>query len=61
MSINISGVTADGLSGPPNRITINCNYDNISGMNFVDVEWSPPTHPNGQIEFYNVILFSKKF
>ena len=30
-------------------------------MNFVDVEWSPPTNPNGQIEFYNVILYLKYF
>ena len=30
-------------------------------MNFVDVEWSPPTNPNGQIEFYNVITNSKYY
>ena len=54
--INVSGTTADGLSGPPTKIIINCNHDNISGMNFVDVEWSSPNNPNGQIEFYNVSL-----
>ena len=56
-SVSFIGITEDGLSGPPSRIIINCNHDNISGMNFVDVEWSPPTNPNGQIEFYNVILY----
>ena len=59
--LSFSGITEDGLSGPPSRIIINCNHDNISGMNFVDVEWSPPTNPNGQIEFYNVILYLKYF
>ena len=54
--INVSGTTADGLSGPPTKIIINCNHDNISGMNYVDVEWSSPSNPNGQIEFYNVSL-----
>ena len=54
--INVLGTTADGLSGPPTKIIINCNHDNISGMNFVDVEWSSPNNPNGQIEFYNVSL-----
>ena len=61
ISVPFIGITEDGLSGPPSRIIINCNHDNISGMNFVDVEWSPPTNPNGQIEFYNVITNSKYY
>ena len=52
----LPGTTDDGLSGPPARLSIKCNHDNISGMNFVDVEWSAPIKPNGQIEFYNVSL-----
>jgi len=52
----ITGSTYDGLAGPPADVTMNCRSDNISAMNWVDVKWQPPTHPNGVVEFYNVEL-----
>ena len=59
--MNVLGTTDDGLSGPPTQLAINCNHDNISGNSFVVFEWSAPTNPNGQVEFYNVsITFRQK-
>jgi hypothetical protein len=54
----VKGTTEDGKSGPPSNVLAACNYDNISGMNYVDVQWNMPLKPNGQIEFYNVSLKS---
>ncbi len=52
----VRGTTEDGLSGEPSGLEIDCKFDNISGMNYVDVSWSHPTRPNGEIEYYNVSL-----
>lgn len=51
-------ITEDGKSGPPARVDIYCKYDNISAMNYVDVEWAEPMKKYGQIEFYNVICIT---
>ena len=48
------GMTSDGKSGPPSNVVAQCKFDNISDMNFVEVEWAIPQKPNGLIEFYNV-------
>lgn len=52
----VHGTTEDGLSGEPSTVVATCKFDNISGMNYVDVSWSDPSKPNGQIEFYNIQL-----
>ena len=52
----IPGYTYDGLSGPPTDVSMTCRSDNVSSMNWVDVKWKPPTHPNGVVDFYNIIL-----
>ena len=31
-----------------------CKFDNVSDMNYVEVQWTKPKLPNGVIEFYNV-------
>ncbi len=49
--------TEDGLSGPPAAVTAACGHDNVSGMNFVEVQWGEPKNKFGQIEFYNVRKF----
>ena len=38
----------------PSNVVAQCKFDNISDMNFVEVEWAIPQKPNGLIEFYNV-------
>ena len=50
----VKGTTSDGKSGPPSNVVAQCKFDNISDMNFVEVEWAIPQKPNGLIEFYNV-------
>ena len=47
-------MTEDGKSGPPSNVIANCKFDNISDMNYVEVQWEFPQKPNGLIEFYNV-------
>ena len=51
---HITGTTSDGKSGPPSNVVAKCKFDNVSDMNFVEVEWAIPQKPNGLIEFYNV-------
>ncbi len=53
-STAVQGTTEDGKSGPPSHVVARCQFDNISDMNFVEVEWAIPQKPNGLIEFYNV-------
>lgn len=55
-SDSVSGTTEDGISGPPDTVKVSCNYDNVSGMNYVDVQWTPPSRKYGKIEFYNVLV-----
>ena len=50
----VKGTTEDGKSGPPANVQARCKFDNISDMNYVEVEWDMPHRPNGLIEFYNV-------
>ena len=50
----VKGITEDGKSGPPSNVVAQCKFDNISDMNYVEVQWDIPEKPNGLIEFYNV-------
>ena len=50
----VKGTTEDGKSGPPSNVVAKCKFDNISDMNYVEVQWAEPKRPNGVIEFYNV-------
>lgn len=50
----VDGTTEDGLAGPPAIVRVLCRNDNVSGMNFVEVEWQEPKQKYGEIEFYNV-------
>ena len=50
----VKGITEDGKAGPPSNVVANCKFDNISDMNYVEVQWDMPEKPNGLIEFYNV-------
>ncbi len=52
----VGASTEDGLSGPPAAASALCRHDNVSGMNFVEVQWNKPANPYGQIEFYNIQL-----
>lgn len=52
----VNGTTMDGISGPPENVTIDCKFDNISHTSFVFVTWKPPSQPHGTIMSYNVIL-----
>ncbi|XP_026471898.1 tyrosine-protein phosphatase 69D-like [Ctenocephalides felis] len=52
----VNGTTMDGLSGPPQNVTVICHFDNISHLTFVNVSWGPPLNKNGKITHYNVIL-----
>ena len=57
----VKGTTSDGKSGPPSNVVAKCKFDNISDMNFVEVEWAIPQKPNGLIEFYNVSAHNQSF
>ncbi|XP_046682093.1 tyrosine-protein phosphatase 69D isoform X2 [Homalodisca vitripennis] len=52
----INGTTMDGVSGPPENVTVICRYDNITRSSVVFVTWTPPSQPNGKIVYYNVVL-----
>ncbi len=52
----VAASTEDGLSGPPAAASAGCRHDNVSGMNFVEVQWREPRNKYGQIEFYNVSI-----
>ena len=53
----VTGTTEDGKSGPPSDVVAKCKFDNVSDMNYVEVQWTKPKLPNGVIEFYNVRIF----
>ena len=53
-SVAVKGTTEDGKSGPPSNVVAKCKFDNISDMNYIEIQWGEPKHPNGVIEFYNV-------
>ena len=53
----VTGTTEDGKSGPPSDVVAKCKFDNVSDMNYVEVQWTQPKLPNGVIEFYNVRNF----
>ncbi|KAF4532910.1 hypothetical protein B566_EDAN001514 [Ephemera danica] len=55
-SREVNGTTMDGVSGPPENVSVSCKFDNISRTSFVFVTWSQPSQPNGQIVRYSVIL-----
>lgn len=52
----IEGTTMDGVSGPPENVSVICKYDNISRSSYILVTWLPPAQPNGKIHHYNVVL-----
>ncbi len=51
-SAPVAATTEDGLAGSPDALRVLCRYDNVSGMNFVDVSWKEPINKSGHIEFY---------
>lgn len=53
-SEKVNGTTLDGISGPPENVTIECKFDNISHASFVFVTWKPPLQPHGTVVSYNV-------
>ncbi|XP_068082268.1 tyrosine-protein phosphatase 69D isoform X2 [Anabrus simplex] len=58
-SEEVNGTTMDGVSGPPENVTVVCHFDNVSSSSFVIVTWAPPRQPNGKIDRYNVTLIGE--
>lgn len=52
----VNGTTMDGQASAPLEVKISCIYHNVSRRNHVEVEWTPPVHPNGIVISYQVIL-----
>ncbi|GLH05083.1 Tyrosine-protein phosphatase 69D [Gryllus bimaculatus] len=55
-SETVNGTTMDGVSGPPENVSVVCKFDNVSGSSSVIVTWAPPRDPNGKIGRYDVTL-----
>ncbi|KAF5281454.1 hypothetical protein FQR65_LT14688 [Abscondita terminalis] len=55
-SLKVNGTTMDGISGPPENVSVECKFDNISLTSFIFVTWKPPLKPHGIITSYNVNL-----
>ncbi|KAL0276002.1 UNVERIFIED_CONTAM: hypothetical protein PYX00_003690 [Menopon gallinae] len=55
-SEEVSGTTSDGVSDPPENVTVQCRFDNISHASLVFVTWQPPKNPYGQITHYQLVL-----
>lgn len=53
-SSRVNGTTMDGISSPPENVSVECKFDNISQTSFVIVAWKPPIKPHGTITSYNV-------
>lgn len=52
----VNGTTMDGFSSAPLEVRVTCTHHNVSRRNFVTVEWSPPSKPNGIVMSYQVLL-----
>lgn len=52
----VNGTTLDGLSSAPLNLRIKCEHFNISRRNKVELEWDPPSVPNGIIMSYQIEL-----
>lgn len=49
------------VSGPPENVTVFCNYDNVTRSSYVLVSWNPPSQPNGKIVYYNVSFLTLRY
>lgn len=52
----VNGVTMDGLSSAPLNLKVKCEHLKINGRNKVEVEFLPPTTPNGVLISYQIVL-----
>lgn len=55
-SREVNGTTLEGIPEPPENVTVQCRFDNISQFSSVHVTWRPPTRPFGTIAQYKVVL-----
>lgn len=55
-STEVNGTTLDGVSSPPQNLTVICQYDNISSSSFISISWTEPNKTNGVITRYNLQL-----
>ncbi|KAG7207852.1 hypothetical protein KM043_009453 [Ampulex compressa] len=55
-SIEVNGTTLDGVASPPQNLSVNCRFDNISSSSFISITWIHPEKPNGVITRYNIKL-----
>ncbi|XP_043249228.1 tyrosine-protein phosphatase 69D-like isoform X1 [Colletes gigas] len=55
-STEVNGTTLDGVANPPQNLSVNCRFDNISSSSFISITWIHPEKPNGVITRYNIQL-----
>jgi len=55
-SREVNGTTLEGTPEPPENLTIQCRFDNISQYSSVYLTWRPPKRANGAIAQYKVVL-----
>lgn len=55
-STEVNGTTLDGVASPPQNLSVNCRFDNISSSSFISISWAHPEKPNGVITRYNIQL-----
>ncbi|XP_015176074.1 PREDICTED: tyrosine-protein phosphatase 69D [Polistes dominula] len=55
-STEVNGTTLDGVAGPPEKLVVTCQYDNISSSSSIYITWLPPIKSNGFITRYNLQL-----
>ncbi|XP_033338390.2 protein tyrosine phosphatase 69D isoform X1 [Megalopta genalis] len=55
-SVEVNGTTLDGVASPPQNLTVNCKFNNISSSSFISITWFHPQKPNGEITRYNIKL-----
>lgn len=44
------------MASPPQNLSVNCRFDNISSSSFISISWAHPEKPNGVITRYNIQL-----
>lgn len=44
------------MASPPQNLSVNCRFDNISSSSFISITWAHPDKPNGVITRYNIQL-----
>lgn len=44
------------MASPPQNLSVNCRFDNISSSSFISITWVHPEKPNGVITRYNIQL-----